>query len=160
MTYNLSETNKANLKKLADYLESLPEDYRHFDMGDFLNGGLTATKRINYALKGGKMGACGTVACALGHGPAAGILFSPEDTSTHDISWSNYLEKFIGKDNSISSPIFEFLFGSDWVPIDNHHYGAAARIRYILSGKYIPEDDLNPYTYDKYHKAYRKDSNK
>src|SRR5688500_13801651 len=73
----------SNLARLADYLSRLPRDYRHFAMQDFLVvpsgpdflGPVRARcVEAEYARTGSTEGwTCGTAACALGHGPAAGI---------------------------------------------------------------------------------------
>src|SRR3546814_5612592 len=55
-----------NLRRLAAYLMALPEDYAKFDMGWW-----TADSRSPGATT------CGTVACAGGQGPLAGIPSLP-----------------------------------------------------------------------------------
>ena len=67
---------------------------------------------------------CGTVACAAGHGPLAGIEALPHET------WSEYTQRaFSGPDPNV----FFYLFAADWTDIDDTPKGAAARIRRYLS---------------------------
>jgi hypothetical protein len=123
----LTRTQRRNLAKLADYLEGLPKNYRHFDMFDYIDGRSDADV-ARYARNNGGVASCGTVACALGHGPAAGVLFRPSDFYGRTPSWSLYTSRFIEE----YSPAWEWAFDSGWKHHDNHHWGAAARIRYLL----------------------------
>lgn len=66
---------------------------------------------------------CGTVGCAVGHGPYAGIPKTTEE------SWNEYAERCFCVNLGM---IFEYLFHSDWAQIDNTPTGAAKRIRYAL----------------------------
>jgi hypothetical protein len=146
----LTAQHRKNLLKLADYLESLPKDYKHFDMATFAshygNHDLPMPSDV-MAAKSPKafLADCGTVACAVGHGPAAGIAVKPDELlastfggrkKVYDVAWGQYSGRVFGVDPtkifSGSSRVFQFLFGGDWDDIDNHHYGAAARIRYFL----------------------------
>jgi len=124
----LSSKRESNLRKLADYLLNLPDDYEHFDMEHFVcyenetlffaHGG-EETSNILKLLKNH----CNTVACAIGHGPAAGIH------STENETWNSYYERcFTGDNNSI----FEWCFGAAWEGVDNTPRGAALRIYYML----------------------------
>lgn len=161
MNHNLTRAQKSNLTKLADYLEKLPEDYAHFEMRYYIEGGDEEGDKgssiyATYARKNGGVDqhGCGTVACAVGHGPAAGILFRPQellqnsyfDEEKHERirvkepNWDNYSYRFAPKDD----PLWTWCFGSDWSYRDNHHWGAAARIRFILAGRDLPDD------YDRY----------
>jgi hypothetical protein len=91
---------------------------------------------------------CGSAACAVGHGPAAGVrLLSSEIESwsgyrnqkMYKIAWNDYCERAFGVDARCSDEEFEFLFQSSWVRIDNTPHGAAARIRYLLDNG-APDD--------------------
>lgn len=129
----LTRTQRKNLAKLADYLEGLPEDYQHFDMYDYVGAHSDAV--TNYARKNGGVAQCGTVACAVGHGPAAGILFRKDEFWTDSDGkprpmWGAYSARF-ASDHDDRSP-FQWAFGGGWKRHDNHHWGAAARIRYLL----------------------------
>jgi hypothetical protein len=123
---------RTNLKQLADYLAALPEDYAHFDMRVYYwhYGVCPAFGQVKagvYDLHG-----CGSVACALGHGPAAGIEI-PEDCEY----WQDYIDLFTPVPDY--APIFQWCFDYDWKQVDNSHQGAAKRIYWLLE-KGIPED--------------------
>lgn len=181
--FQISPRRRANLLKLADYLESLPKRYKHFEMGDFTShkGGCSLAKEIDdekvrevceefeengwgrrrtestlYARSIDKfLNNCGTSACALGHGPAAGIPLAKSHIETErmngasivtGINWGAYTRNFLPCENDMD---WEFLFGGDWAYFDNHHWGAAARIRYVLDNGGIPAEkdkwgDLEP----------------
>lgn len=65
---------------------------------------------------------CGTAACAVGHGPAAGIFPGPTTSS-----WFEYCtEEFC----PTGTPLFRFMFGPDHVNCPN---AAARRINYVLT---------------------------
>jgi hypothetical protein len=127
----LTKAQRARLDKLATYLEGLPKNYRHFDMSDFFHAedveGENALE-LNYGLHNGGLPSCGAVACALGHGPAAGVLVPKKMTYAGGVKWSLYGALFIGDDTRADS----WLFCGSWTSVDNHHHGAAARIRYLL----------------------------
>lgn len=132
----LTKTQRANLTKLADYLETLPKSYRHFDMSSFFNRGeFDYEDEVRYALENGGVKNCGTSACAIGHGPSAGILM-PRKMAVDgwQPNWYAYTQLFIGTFDFHTQRrrFFEFMFGGHWDNIDNHHYGAAARIRFVL----------------------------
>lgn len=152
--HDLTRAQRNNLKKLATYLESLPEDYEHFEMDIFISQpdvcGSDEPEFAKYARENGGVAqhGCGTVACAVGHGPAAGVLFRPSDMGNairwiHDKGyvsfkvpvWDRYSNRFCNEDTALWS----WLFGGQWSDFDNHHWGAAARIRYVLAGKPLPE---------------------
>jgi len=156
----LSRAQLKNLGLLADYLEKLPADYSHFDMGLFIGekdeyGNPKSDIDHLYAEYAKKNGGvdqhgCGTVACAIGHGPAAGILFKKEELGKDDL-WDDNEDEWVevttpfwhsysGRFANIHSPMWNWLFGSEWDRADNHHHGAAARIRYILAKKPLPEN--------------------
>jgi len=106
-----------NLRKLADFLRALPEDYDNFVMVTFFEGSLTdylATKNV-----------CGTPACALGHGLAAGI-----DTkqSIFDFNWFNYCNELAGV--SFWSNQAQFMFGTGWPDCPRL---AADRIEFLIN---------------------------
>jgi len=118
--------NRENLEKLASYLEELPEDYEHFGMSSYFknNNGV-----IFYVDRSPLAGECGTVACAVGHGPAAGI-----EPSGHE-NWVGYARRAF----DLSTSQERWCFSGAWAVIDDTPQGAAKRIRYML--KYgLPED--------------------
>lgn len=133
----MNARQRKNLLKLAAYLESLPANYKHFDMEGYadhrgdcdlpMDKDLYAAKKPHEFLAN-----CGSVACAVGHGPAAGIRLFPEEVKErwNEVSWSRYADRAFGADDR---GVFHFLFDGDWTDVDNHHYGAAARIRYYLA---------------------------
>lgn len=153
--------NRENLKKLANYLESLPEDYSHFDMRSFILKSRyqdpagywqARSDEVNYATMGGLPEYCGTAACAVGHGPAAGITLSSAYLYGNNmvVDWARYSLACFTEEATTNTALWSFLFGSKWVTIDNHHWGAAARIRYILDGNEVgPDDPSVYYSYDK-----------
>ena len=81
----------------------------------------------------------GTVACAVGQGPKAGIRISK-----YDGSWWDYAYRVFGVDSN-DGP-FEWMFGGFWTDIDNTPLGAARRIEYFLLHG-VP--DYTPETYEK-----------
>ncbi len=144
----------ANLARLAVHLRSLPEGYREFEMAMYYHGrvnpdevnhpyqleefNLHANKQAGYA--------CGTSACAVGHGPAAGIPMlwvgaRPE-------SWLEYQSRAFGPD------VYEALFHGSWSNVDNTPHGAAARIAYVLDKPELAVDMTpefeNPTEYEVY----------
>ena len=163
---NISEAERRiNLDKLATKLESLPLDYASFDMWGYYAGGESdylakMSNAVDYAQNNGGVdkNECGTIACAIGHGPAAGVLatgecinavsrLSHEEVAT--VNWSRYSNNF----EELRSDAWEWMFGSNWFNKDNTHRGAAARIRYFLDqglpplyiSGYPTEDDLAEY---------------
>jgi hypothetical protein len=112
--------NRTNLEKLAAYLEQLPEDYAHFGMEYYMFN----TDGQLYSLNAAPLlGTCGTVACAIGHGPAAGI---PANEGLW--GWCYYgVQSF-----KLSESEFDWCFESRWALIDDTPHGAAKRIRYLL----------------------------
>jgi hypothetical protein len=116
---------RENLLKLADYLATLPKGYKHFEMAVFFcfdkkeNDRQTTPPQIIRYKRG-----CGTIACAVGHGPTAGI----ENKGWR--KWGEYTQGAFGIDTF--SGDFQFLFSSDWSHYDNTPQGAANRIYYAL----------------------------
>jgi hypothetical protein len=112
--------NRDNLEKLAAYLEQLPEDYSHFGMMNYM-----AVKQFTYPYTSSAhlIDACGAVACAIGHGPAAGIPRKGDYEY-----WSTYSHRVF--DLRINE--FDWCFSSTWMVVDDTPNGAAKRIRYLL----------------------------
>lgn len=166
----LKPRQRKNLTTLADYLESLPEDYAHFDMEQYIDhrGGCDLTEALDEetqkALKYDDyctttestvfarsaeqfLNNCGTVACALGHGPSAGIPLMKKHFGTKkvkgvsvvtNIDFNSYAKLFIN--DSVLGDEWKFLFSDEWKGIDDHHWGAAARIRFLLDKRGLPGD--------------------
>jgi hypothetical protein len=111
--------NRDNLEKLAAYLEKLPEDYTHFDMSVFFQRGDFTRTYVDATLAGD----CGTVACAVGHGPVAGIILATESSG-----WTDYGEKAF----ELVFDEWDWCFSSGWASVDNTPHGAAKRIRQLL----------------------------
>lgn len=153
--------NRKNLRKLATYLGNLPRNYDAFEMEIFFSG--TSREAENeYAERNGGVGACGAVACAVGHGPSAGILFPPasEESELWILSNHNPLPELIPDwteysklnfiNNSENPGEWEWCFGGGWTHVDNTPQGAAARIRWLLAGNTPPEiddydEDMRPF---------------
>lgn len=133
----MTEPNRReNLEKLAAYLEQLPADYQHFEMSTYVDPDYNKTKTVaEYALNNGGLNTCGTAGCAIGHGPAAGILFTKEQFHWGRPSWGDYVENFVDCEFDEE---YNWLFHPSWSYEDNTPHGAAARIRYFLANG-IPE---------------------
>lgn len=109
---------RANLEKLAAYVEQLPADYPYFDMRTF---GVDRYQDGDV---------CGTVACFIGHGPAAGVQKWHERGGF--MGWGEYLDvRFTGniaQQDWISSTVWAYS-GGGRASSPAH---AAARARYLL----------------------------
>jgi hypothetical protein len=103
--------NRENLEKLAAYLSG--ELAADFDMYLFSDN-----EHRDYA------GCCGSVGCAIGHGPYAGI-----EKHSNDL-WVEYSERAFGLDRY--SKEWRWCFSEAWSDVDNSPEGAAGRIRYYL----------------------------
>lgn len=150
----LTDEQRANLEKLAVYLEGLPTNYDQFDMAyvikDCREGDV-----VSYALRNGGVSSCGTAACALGHGPAAGVFVPGHMIIDRKyVAWSEYARLFGSRIDWGN----DWCFGAVWKVVDNHHFGAAARIRYLLAHGEKPDgfaapaevwlEDYEPYRID------------
>jgi len=121
----MTNDRRSNLRKLATHLESLPNDYQNFTMTFFLlsedDGDTT------FALSEPIPTDCGTVACAIGHGPSAGIPTVGIET------WFEYAERVFGVEYETSE--WDYLFNNKWARDDDTPHGAAKRINtYLDSG--------------------------
>lgn len=116
-----------NLKKLANYLTN-GELKAMFDMLRFTDG--KQEKEAN---------TCGTVGCAVGHGPFAGIKKLSHET------WHEYSCRcFAPRDE-----MFTFMFDGNWKYLDNTSTGAANRIMYALEHG-VPERDKDEFSSEEY----------
>lgn len=139
--------NHENLETLANYLEALPAGYRHFSMWTYLSH----YGRHDYfhpVDAGVSEMECGTVACAVGHGPAAGLAALPGE------NWEAYEQRVFG----VTLAEWTWCFASSWGAIDNTPQGAAKRIRYMLElgVPWDARDQLNgeaPYLFAKEEEA-------
>lgn len=113
-----------NLRTLANYLRSLPYDYEHFNMRTF-HKDEHGKDRVLADLEACEVTKfdCGTVACAIGHGPAAGI-------EANASGWYDYCREAFGVE--FEQPDAEFMFGIHWAEYEPHHWQAAERIGYWL----------------------------
>lgn len=140
-----NKLQREHLAKLSAYMRSLPKNYAHFDMYNYMGG----NKKIqaNYALHNGGVDACGTVACGIGHGPAAGILANEDEIRRYAdgtvlVSWYDYARRAFGLDAFRSAGAF--LFNSSWKYYDNTPTGLADRIDYYLAtGRYLEVGDTS-----------------
>ena len=125
--------HKANLKKLAKYLATLPDDYEKFHMKVYCStideGGYVGDEDFGPnqadAILSNK---CGTVACALGHGPSAGIMPTKDDHF-----WDQYSENHFGL--VWGSDGWTHCFDVEWAqdPETNTPKAAAKRIHEYLN---------------------------
>jgi hypothetical protein len=116
--------HRDNLLTLAAHLDALPTDYAGFDMRDYAR---TADEDYHFIrLTHLATTDCGTVCCAVGHGPAAGFAPLPDERN-----WSDYCERVFGA--KPMSHEWEWMFGVAWARADNTPQGAAKRIRYFLA---------------------------
>jgi hypothetical protein len=120
--------NRENLATLATYLESLPASYQHFDMTVYFMG----NGEVAYGLYNGGVAKCGAVACAVGHGPAAGILAIENEVQKGVVCWNDYCQRVFGI--HFKSQEYRFMFYDNWADHDPTPLGAAQRIRYLLAG--------------------------
>ena len=141
----ITDEQKANLAKLADYLDAMTPEYakKHFAMSVFMacpageweltpyqirNGDSDDFDALNVDAVYGQTNdvyACGTCACAIGHGPAAGIAADP----VADASWDKYSQRALGISQFYNTGIWSDLFGPQ-NPDDPK--AAAERIRAFL----------------------------
>jgi len=113
----------ANLRKLADYLLTLPAQYPDFEMASYAKN-VDASDLVTVP-------ECGTAACAAGHGPLAGVrpLFGE--------TWDTYSHRaFASKDDAWS-----WCFSASWAWVDNTAHGAARRILWLLKSG-VPDDAM------------------
>lgn len=112
----ITDEQEANLRTLAAYLLTLPADYPDFEMNDFAADD-SDPRDVS----------CGTAACAVGHGPMAGV--DPGD----ETDWFEYSYcAFIEEGKSLSSRAWQWCFGGAWSRSDNTVHGAAKRILWLL----------------------------
>lgn len=130
---NLTKCQRANLRKLAAYVLSLPEDYKPFNMRTYLTvkglkGRAFEDSFPSQAKEALGAHTCGTTACLLGHGPSAGIL--PTGAALQD--WADYAAYFgchpVGK----TRPLWKWVFGGVWQECAPTIEDAAMRVQYLL----------------------------
>ena len=129
---------RGNLEKLARFLEHRIEPPK-FDMSSFMTFEGRWVDNMVEALeafydefeeKGDQTAVynhCGTSACAVGHGPLAGIPIKKRE------DWVDYANRvFINQSAGSGGETWSFLFSGDWKDHDNTPIGAAARIWYLF----------------------------
>lgn len=117
----LSQEYEDNLRKLAEYL-SAPQLKAAFCMSNFTDN--RSNKPSSDETE------CGSIGCAVGHGPYAGI---PKMIGER---WSEYSERVFGLLDLVQ---WEWCFSDFWKWTDNTAEGAAKRIIYLLDNG-LPED--------------------
>lgn len=135
-----------NIETLAEFLMSADIPPPRFDMRDFMTtelryelqerfvSDLSPRASTLYAIPE-VYNHCGTTACAVGHGPLAGI------PALADESWNHYSLRVFGCSNIgklKTLPAFNFMFGPDWKGRNNTAKGTALRMQYFLKHG-IPE---------------------
>jgi hypothetical protein len=164
----LTNEHRSNLTKLATHLEGLRDDYEQFTMASFAvapvyTDHLTQEWRDlmrEYALRNGGV-PCNTSACAVGHGPAAGVLIPEQFLNTDPVTiaeegpidWLGYSKTVFVPDyderttDGLDDPrqlLWSWMFSGGWAHCDNKPRGAAARIRYVLEHGAPPEGYCSP----------------
>lgn len=150
-----TDEQKINLLKLSEYLWALPDDYKHFDMGiffglsnddtdwDSVDANIKKNFHTPYGYDASIYKHCGTAACAVGHGPNAGIISTQDD-----IDWNSYADRVFGCN---ANSYGEFMFGGNWSQFDNTTKGAALRIWYVLMNGFPQFEEYDPsYSYNEY----------
>lgn len=113
--------NKENLLKMADYIETVPQE--KFDMEHFRFGDENAHE-------------CNSIGCIIGHCTILDTNPLPM-YSDGDINFGEWSQSFTGISPFTSD--WTYLFGYKWIGIDNTPTGAAKRIRhYVENG--LPEN--------------------
>lgn len=138
--------NRTNLIKLANYFSQHKKLKADFDMHEYC-------EYSHFIMSTN----CGSIGCAIGHGPYAGI-----DKYANEY-WREYSERVFGID--ICSRLWDFLFSSAWTDVDNTKIGVVRRINYVLKNGHIPDDFntcdiskkiVSQYKYKKYEKTPKK----
>lgn len=112
--------NIENLITLATYLEQLPANYSHFHMRTFYyEHGFAEYEYPNQVPAAPD---CGTIACAIGHGPAAGLPAKDGE------GWLSYSKRVF----DTTPREWDWCFSADWQTTDNTPQGAAKRIRHLI----------------------------
>jgi hypothetical protein len=120
----ISDRAKEDLLKLADYLYSLPDDYEHFSMFMYLFDG--DCHYFHDAPVVGNLSSvitsCGTVACAVGHAPLAGVDCERFEQYQDIANWLTNHNIFA----------YDWMFSGEWAAVDDTPKGAAARIYFAI----------------------------
>lgn len=131
----LTKKRRDNFFKLAFHLYNLIQtEVLDFDMDTFQN-----------------KTDCGTIACACGHGPFAGVKMKSTE------SWQSYAKRcFIGTTNysNCRYNLHMWCFSAGWSPIDNTPKGAAKRIFMMLEHGIPVGKFFNKKIYESYEPKY------
>lgn len=132
-----------NLQRLADGIEAstlFDFDMSCFRAGPSFNEGDLEPIVIR---KDGLL--CGTVACALGYGPAISGL-EPAEACFGDytgiLDFPTYCEQTFGFSARCDDSLWMWLFDDEWKRRDNTRAGAVARIRWAVEHRGAPDDWL------------------
>lgn len=123
--------NYENLETIAAYTENRPQE--GFDMSQFCADDHGDDTKPS----------CGSHMCIIGDLPVIGGEFRvrPDEFECYTpykvVYWNEYSERVTGLDHC--SDEWNYLFGGEWVYVDNTPKGAAARIRYFIKNG-LPED--------------------
>lgn len=113
--HELTDFHWENLELLETYLSG--ELRTRFSMVDFTDAGNWHDHCLT----------CGTVGCAVGHGPFAGVPKNSEE------SWMEYSFRcFVPGTFSCRNGLWEYLFHGDWRHGESTAIQAADRIRRVL----------------------------
>lgn len=128
----MKKKHRDNLLKLADYLDKLPDDYEQFDMAEYMmtRDDDNPDDQLKVSIEDRSKPSCGTVACAVGHGPAAGIRVYG------DPDWISYSYRVFGEELDDG---WDYMFASNWEYTDNTPKGAASRIRTYVALGHTPD---------------------
>lgn len=112
----MTQEQRENLKTLAAYLLS-GKLKAEFNMKNYTDNPTDFYAPI-----------CGSIGCAVGHGPYAGIPKKDRER------WDAYVHRVFGVEvfEYKINTIFSWLFGGGWIYHDNTPEGAAKRIIYYL----------------------------
>lgn len=114
---DLDADREANLRKLADYLDEFtPNACLAFTMSMYSESLLASTWVVD----------CGSIGCAIGHGPYAGI------PKRRGEDWNGYSTRAL-LPGDYNHPGWIWMFSPDWVNVDDSPKGAAWRIRHLLA---------------------------
>ena len=131
--------NISNLTVLADYLEGVDDNF--FDMGSFFYRRNTSFSELiktetTYALTG-NLPECGTTACALGYGPAAGFPMTKAESKR--LNWPGYCERVFSLSLGYTNREWFWCFSANWARTQPTAKEAAARIRTLITTG-VPDD--------------------
>lgn len=161
----LSVRHVVNILKLKTYLQSLPKTYDGFDMGHFVEptgwgkepSPESACSIMRTEVKGARkerFHECGTSACMVGHGPAAGLRPRSSEAKR---DWNAYMiEKFgydlngymsEGDEDGMYDPeaekLMDYLFGGQWRHHGNTIKAGIARINRVARNGWITPEDTS-----------------